>query len=66
MVEHPEERKGPGMHPIAVMCQICGREFGTMSLSIHQKQCTKRWEDEEARKPRAQRRQLPQAPSVST
>jgi hypothetical protein len=30
--------------PKALMCYICGREYGTMSLGIHMPQCIKKFE----------------------
>ena len=35
------------VRPKAVMCYICGREFGTKSIDIHIKSCTKKWNDAE-------------------
>jgi hypothetical protein len=40
----PKERK-----PSTVTCYICGRAYGTASVSIHEKQCQKKWEAETAR-----------------
>ena len=34
--------------PKALVCYICGREFGTASLEIHLKTCKKKWEQAEA------------------
>ena len=34
--------------PKALVCYICGREFGTASLEIHLKSCKKKWETHEA------------------
>lgn len=48
--------------PKAVMCHICGREFGTASISIHIPQCEKKWIDQESQKPKNQRRPVPKAP----
>ena len=37
-------KKPPGaLRPKALMCYICGREFGTASLEIHLKTCKKKW-----------------------
>ena len=55
-----EEPSGPR----TLMCYICGREFGTKSLSIHIKTCIKKWEDEESKKPKIQRRPVPQPPPM--
>lgn len=48
--------------PKALMCYICGREYGTKSLEIHIKTCIKKWEIEENKKPKRERRPLPQPP----
>lgn len=48
--------------PKALMCYICGREFGTASLQIHLKACAKKWEAQENLKPKNERRPLPQPP----
>jgi hypothetical protein len=64
---------GPGMvpkkealpqvvRPKALMCYICGREFGTASLEIHLKSCKKKWDLEQALKPKNERRPCPTAP----
>ena len=49
------------------MCYIwwylySGREFGTASLSIHQKRCAELWEEREKLKPKHIRKPLPSAP----
>lgn len=48
--------------PKALMCYICGREYGTKSLEIHIKTCIQKWEIEENKKPKKERRPLPQPP----
>ena len=35
------------MRPKLLMCYICGREYGTMSLEIHIKTCKKKWDIEQ-------------------
>jgi len=45
-----------------VMCYICGREFGSRSIVIHIPQCKKKWEREQERLPKSQRRPLPSEP----
>ena len=49
--------------PKALVCHICGREFGTKSLVIHQKSCAHKWEQAEAQKPKHLRRPLPSIPT---
>ncbi len=52
---------GPKMasRPVALMCYICGREYGTKSLPIHIKTCEKKFEMEESKKPKRERRPVP-------
>ena len=45
------------------MCYICGREFGTRSIKIHIPQCQKKWENEQMKLPKKQRRPPPSAPA---
>ena len=52
--------------PKALVCYICGREFGTASLEIHLKTCKKKWEEREAQKPARERKPLPQPPAEFT
>ena len=42
------DRKPSGMvkRPNALVCYICGREYGTRSLEIHLKTCEKKWDYE--------------------
>ena len=48
--------------PKALVCYICGREFGTRSLEIHIKTCEKKWGYEQDKLPAKKRRPCPQAP----
>ena len=48
--------------PKALVCYICGREYGTRSLEIHVKTCEKKWENEQSKLPKAKRKPCPQAP----
>lgn len=57
-----EEKRGFASKPRGIICYICGREYGTASIEIHLKTCKKKWEDEEAKKPKKERRPLPQPP----
>merc|ERR1712117_900683 len=45
-----------------VLCYICGRQFGTKSIKIHIPNCEERWEIEQAKLPKSERRPVPQAP----
>ena len=48
--------------PVALICHICGREYGTTSLAIHLPQCAKLWKDRQKLLPRSERRPVPKAP----
>jgi hypothetical protein len=52
---------GASRRPPAVVCHICGRQYGTASITIHVKTCEKKFLEEEAKKPAKQRRALPEA-----
>ena len=41
----------PPVKPKALMCYICGREYGTASLEIHLKTCKKKFENEQSKLP---------------
>ncbi|XP_050305951.1 uncharacterized protein LOC126743062 isoform X2 [Anthonomus grandis grandis] len=43
-------------------CYICGREFGTASLGLHEPKCLQKWERENARLPSNLRRKPPVKP----
>lgn len=45
--------------PRTVVCYICGREYGTKSISIHEPQCLKKWHNENNLLPKELRRQEP-------
>ncbi|KAM6364106.1 zinc finger protein 475 [Pluvialis apricaria] len=51
--------------PPAVICYICGREYGTKSISIHEPQCLKKWHQENDMLPKHLRRSEPKKPGVS-
>lgn len=57
-----DSKKGPAMKPRGIICYICGKEYGTASIDIHIKSCTKRWETDEAQKPVRERRPVPKPP----
>ena len=48
--------------PAALLCHICGREYGTTSLAIHLPQCAQLWKDRQKLLPRSERRPVPKAP----
>lgn len=50
--------------PKTIVCYICGREFGTTSISIHEPQCLKKWKIENNTLPKHMRRQVPCKPDV--
>ncbi|CAK83266.1 unnamed protein product (macronuclear) [Paramecium tetraurelia] len=54
----------PVVRPKTLICYICGREYGSKSLEIHLKTCQEKFLMEEAKKPKNQRRPLPQPPKA--
>jgi hypothetical protein len=38
------DNKVVGSRPKAVVCYICGKEFGTQSIGIHEAQCANKFE----------------------
>ncbi|XP_063088523.1 zinc finger protein 475 isoform X2 [Cavia porcellus] len=53
-------------HPPTVVCYICGREYGTKSISIHEPQCLKKWHNENNLLPKELRRPEPKKAEVRT
>ncbi|KAB0397751.1 hypothetical protein E2I00_016484, partial [Balaenoptera physalus] len=53
-------------HPPTVVCYICGREYGTKSIFIHEPQCLKKWHNENNLLPKELRRPEPKKPEVRT
>lgn len=53
---------GTPARPRTLICYICGREFGTLSLPIHEPKCLEKWKIENDRLPRELRQPLPQKP----
>ncbi|XP_029646472.1 zinc finger protein 474-like [Octopus sinensis] len=51
--------------PILPMCYICGREFGSKSLPIHEPKCLEKWKKENSKLPPKMRRPLPMKPADS-
>ena len=45
-----------------VICYICGREYGSKSIAIHEPQCLEKWKIENKQLPKHQRRPLPRKP----
>ncbi|XP_049729543.1 zinc finger protein 474-like isoform X3 [Elephas maximus indicus] len=50
--------------PPTIICYICGREYGTKSISIHEPQCLKKWHNENNMLPKELRRPEPKKPEV--
>jgi hypothetical protein len=49
-----------------MVCYICGREFGSKSISIHEPQCLEKWKIENNKLPKHQKRPEPKKPEVRT
>ena len=56
---------GGGSRPSLPICYICGRQFGSQSLPIHEKACLKKWEQEQEKLPAHLKRGHPQKPDAS-
>ncbi|ORY39315.1 hypothetical protein BCR33DRAFT_768674 [Rhizoclosmatium globosum] len=52
----------PGAKCPSVTCYLCGREFGTASIAIHEPKCIEKWERSQAALPKDQRRPRPTKP----
>ena len=50
----PKPRKPP-----TKVCYICGREFGSQSIAIHEPQCLKKWHAENRKLPISERKPVP-------
>ncbi|GFU34162.1 zinc finger protein 474 [Trichonephila clavipes] len=50
--------------PPTIVCYICGRQFGTKSISLHEPHCLKKWHLENDKLPKNLRRQEPKKPEV--
>ena len=38
------QKRAPGQKPVGLVCPLCGREFGTMSLKFHLKSCKQKFD----------------------
>uniref|UniRef100_A0A2C9JJT7 C2HC/C3H-type domain-containing protein n=1 Tax=Biomphalaria glabrata TaxID=6526 RepID=A0A2C9JJT7_BIOGL len=54
--------ESPQRGPKTVICYICGREFGTKSISIHEPQCLDKWKTQNSQLPKEMRRPVPRKP----
>ncbi|CAH8510579.1 unnamed protein product [Schistosoma turkestanicum] len=48
--------------PITAVCYICGREYGTRSIGIHEPKCLEKWHRQNNELPPAMRRKPPERP----
>lgn len=61
-----EVAPGPPGKPRTVVCYICNREFGTKSINIHEPQCMKKFNAENAKLEPHLRRPVPKKPEALT
>ncbi|KAK9307278.1 hypothetical protein QLX08_002308 [Tetragonisca angustula] len=47
-----------------ITCYICGKDFGSTSIAIHEPQCLKKWHVENQKLPPGQRRREPERPEI--
>ena len=52
--------------PRTIICYICGREYGSKSISIHEPQCLKKWHIENNKLPIRERKPPPVKPAAKT
>lgn len=57
------DHAGPSK-PWTCVCYLCGREFGSRSIDIHERQCLQKWRAENETLPRRQRRPEPRKPNM--
>ncbi|CAG2201189.1 Zinc finger protein 474 [Mytilus edulis] len=50
--------------PPTMVCYLCGREFGSKSISIHEPQCLEKWKIENNKLPKHQQRPPPKKPEI--
>ncbi|KAH0949479.1 hypothetical protein HN011_005313 [Eciton burchellii] len=67
--QNNSQENPPSMYPDlsqkkTITCYICGRDFGTSSITIHEPQCLKKWRAENDKLSPARRRKEPQKPEV--
>ena len=55
----------PPKPPPFVVCYLCGRKYGTKSISIHEPSCIKKWHAENKKLPKHLRRKMPSKPDYS-
>ncbi|CAJ0597794.1 unnamed protein product [Cylicocyclus nassatus] len=58
-----EKKKPSGAKP-PVICYICGRQFGSMSIGIHEPKCLEKFHMANNKLPKSQRRPEPKRPTV--
>ena len=59
------ESKAPGKNPFTVICYLCGREYGSKSITIHEQDCMVKWESQNKALPKNMRKPKPVKPSLT-
>ena len=54
----------PIKEPSYVICYLCGRKYGTKSITIHEPQCLKKWHLENKKLPKKMQRKPPVKPAA--
>ncbi|KAG1662781.1 Zinc finger protein 474 [Nymphon striatum] len=60
----PKQKKISKVRSAFVTCYICGREFGSKSIAIHEPHCLEKWRNENDKLPNKRQRQQPVKPDV--
>ncbi|CAK9813826.1 Zinc finger protein 474 [Anthophora quadrimaculata] len=58
------QETGDNAQKKTVTCYICGKDFGSTSITIHEPQCLKKWHVENDKLPLSQRRKEPERPEI--
>jgi recombinational DNA repair protein (RecF pathway) len=56
--------KALGKNPFTIICYLCGREYGSKSISIHEEQCKEKWIKTNNALPKHLRKKIPERPRV--
>lgn len=62
--EEREQRPSVTRRPKSLTCYLCGQQFGTASLAIHERSCKKKFLIQQAQLPEEYRKELPHPPAA--
>jgi hypothetical protein len=56
--------KAIGKNPFTVFCYLCGREYGSKSIEIHEPICLEKWKSKNNALPKKMQKPLPNKPKA--